>query len=193
MHNRSEFVIAAVTEAQLTIRALDVKLAALLIAALAPIPILAPIAECFSSFYLHWENWFVGGVIVVVCSSWGLAILCYALAIGALSSPSQHVALAGGVSGALYSPGIYKLSFIDALINRSNVLSEVNVLTHLTNMPSTQIAIDREMAYEHLKLIYIRDIKLLRLRWGFRLSGLALAIAAVVYVVARYHVDQCGP
>ncbi len=193
MHSRSEFVIAAVAEAQSTIRALDVKLAALLVSVLAPIPMLAPIAECFSGVYLLWGSWFVGAIIVLVCFCWGLAVLCYALAIGAISSPSQHVAISGGVTGALYSPGTYGLSLIDAVINRSDVTSKVDVLTHLTNMPSTRNAIDREMAYEHLKLIYIRDIKLLRLRWGFRLSGVALAIAAVVYIVGRYHLKQCGP
>jgi hypothetical protein len=193
MNSRSEFVVAAVAEAQATIRAIDVKVAALLVAALAPVPLLASIGECFSGIYKEWGGLLIGATLIVFCVSWMLAIICYAMAIGAISSPSAHVRNAETRSGALYGPGIYKLSALDALINRSGVKSNTEPTAHLLNMPNTPDDIERELAFEHLKLIYIRDIKILRLRWGFRMSAISVGIGAAFYTVARYYLKQCGP
>ena len=63
----------------------------------------------------------------------------------------------------------------------------------MQSMPTTPDDIEREMSFEHLKLIYIRDIKLLRVRWGFRLTGLTVILGASLFTVARYYIKQCGP
>jgi len=193
MNSRKEFVVAAIGEAQATIRALDVKLAALLVAVLAPIPMLASIAECFAGIYSRWSGFLVGSVFVAFSLCWALAILCYARAIGAISSPSKHVLNGAKYSGSLFGPGLFNFLPIDAILNRSSVISKVDPLAHVHTMPSTSDDIERELAFEHLKLIYIRDIKLLRLQWGFRFSGAAISIGALLFVVARYYVKQCGP
>ena len=50
MVERLEFLKGAIEEAQLTIRALDVKLAALLVAVCVPVPLLSGIAQCLEAF-----------------------------------------------------------------------------------------------------------------------------------------------
>lgn len=193
MNSRKEFIIAAIAEAQATIRALDVKLAALLIAALTPIPMLSSIAECFAGIYSRWGGFFVGAALVVFSLCWALAILCYARAIGAISSPSAHILNGASFTGSLYGPGLFSFSPIDAILNRTSVLSKADPIAHIQAMPATPEDVERELAFEHLKLIYIRDIKLLRLQWGFRFSGTAISIGSLLFVTARYYVKQCGP
>lgn len=193
MNSRKEFAIAAVTEAQATIRALDVKLAALLVAVLAPITLLSSIAECFAGIYSQWGGFLVGSALIGFSLCWALAILCYLLAIGAISSPSNHILNGVICTGSLYGPGLFTFSPIDAILNRRSVISKVDPVKHIQSMPATPTDIEREMAFEHLKLIYIRDIKLLRLQWGFRFTGVAVAIGTLLYAIGRYYIRQCGP
>jgi hypothetical protein len=193
MNSRKEFAVAAIAEAQATIRALDVKLAALLVAVLAPIPLLPSIAECFAGIYSRWSGFLVGSTLVVFSLCWALAILCYARAIGAISSPSKHILNGTSFTGSLYGPGLFNFLPIDAILNRSSVISKIDPLAHVMTMPSTPDDIERELAFEHMKLIYIRDIKLLRLQWGFRFSGTAISIGSLLFVVSRYYIKQCGP
>lgn len=193
MNSRKEFVIAAVADAQATIRGLDVKLAALLVAVLVPIPLLSSIAECFAGIYSRWSGVLVGSALIVFSLCWALAILCYARAIGAISSPSRHILNGTNFIGSFYGPGQFTFLPIDAILNRSSVISKTDPTTHVQTMPDTPDDIERELAFEHLKLIYIRDIKLLRLQWGFRFSGIAISMGALLFVVARYYIRQCGP
>lgn len=193
MHSRLDFLSAAVAEAQATIRALDVKLAALLVAALVPVPLLASIAECFAGIYKAWGGVFVGVTLIVFCCAWSLSIVCFALAIGAISSPAAHVKSAASYTGSLFSPGLYRFTLLDAVANRDAVLSQLEPSAHLQRLPSSEAEIESELSFEHLKLIYIRDIKLLRLRWGFRFAASASVIGAVLYAIGRYHLKQCGP
>jgi hypothetical protein len=193
MRSRLDFLSAAVAEAQATIRALDVKLAALLVAALVPVPLLASIAECFAGIYKAWGNDFVGITLIVFCCAWSLSIVCFSLAIGAISSPAARVRSAASYTGSLFSPGLYRFTLLDALANRDAVLSQLEPSAHLQRLPSAEAEIESELSFEHLKLIYIRDIKLLRLRWGFRFAASASVIGAVLYAIGRYHLKQCGP
>jgi len=193
MDSRKDFLIAAVSDAQANIRALDVKLAALLVAVLAPIPMLPAISECFAGVYARWGGICIGTVLVLFSASWVMAVLCYARSIGAISSPNQHILNGNTSNGAFYGPGIYSLSLLDTVVNRKAVVSAIDPSTHLQKMPATRDDIEREMAFEHLKLIYIRDIKLHRLSWGFRFSAVAATIGSLLFVTARYYVKQCGP
>lgn len=193
MRDRTDFLAAAVAEAQSTIRAIDVKVSALLVAALVPIPLLGGIIPCLANIYNRWPLLPVGAAISALAVAWALAVYCYVRAISAIDSPAQHVLSGSDRSGALYSPALYSLGWLDALFNRAGVQSKVDTLAHLLTFPVDQAAIEKELAFEHLKLAYIRDVKLTRLKWGVRLSAVAVTLGTALYAVGRYHLAQCGP
>jgi len=193
MRSRLEFLASAVAEAQATIRALDVKLAALLVATLAPAPLLPSIALCFSGIYKTWSGIIVGSALIIFCGTWALAVTCFAMALGAIHNPAAHVKNEKSYSGSLFSPGLYRFAPLDAIKNRKTVISELEPSEHLQRLPSREDEIESELSFEHLKLIYIRDLKIFRLRWGYRFSALTIFLGATFYAVGRYHLSECGP
>jgi hypothetical protein len=63
---------------------------------------------------------------------------------------------------------------------------------HLNGLPSSLIDLELEFSYEHLKLIYIGDIKMLRLKWGC--VFLSLTLFTDFYIFVRYYLmAECGP
>lgn len=191
MHNRAEFLAAAVSEAQTTIRAIDVKVSALLIAVLVPVPLLGSISHCLAGIYMHWPYKVTIAMLAVFSISWIFAVFCYVRAIGAIDSPASHVLNNQDQSGGLYSPGLFKLSWLDTFLNRSNLQSSIDSVDHLSAMPSGIASIEKELAFEHLKLAYIRDIKLQRLKWGVRLSAISVLIGVGLFVLSQFYIDQC--
>ncbi len=71
-------------------------------------------------------------------------------------------------------------------------MSKRSPAEHWNFLPDTEQKIAQEFAFEHLKLIYIRDLKLHRLRLGFWLFGAALLVGFSYYAVGRYALKICG-
>jgi hypothetical protein len=193
MDSRAAFLAAAVEEAQSTIRAIDVKIGVLLVFALAPIALISSISICFSSVYKNWSGFFSGTLIAAICISWALTVLCYLLAVGAINNPARHVKDSDNHHGNFWGAGLYNFEFQDAMLNRASVKSKKDPLMHLESMPKNQEEILKELAFEHLKLIYIRDIKIFRMRWGYKFSGISITLGTVLYLFGRYYTNGCGP
>lgn len=192
MKTRIEFLFAAINEAQSTVRALDVKIAALLVCALAPVPMLAPIAGCFFAIYKTWDGLIVGGLQITFCLTWAGSMILFSLALGAISNPALHVRSAKNNSGAFYGPGMYDFNLLDAISPRASKISLVDPSAHLASIPNNEVQIELELAFEHLKVIYIRDVKLIRLKYGYRLASCALVIGSASYAFGRYYLTECG-
>ena len=192
MQSKSEFLLSAISEAQETIRSLDVKLAALLVAVLVPVPLLSPLAQCFGSVYKTWPGALSAIALAVFLMAWLSALHCFVMAIGAISNPANKIPNAHLYKGVFFAGGNFNFGLLDAYENSSKTRAAVDPAAHLANIPDTVDAILAELSFEHLKLTYIRDLKFHRMRIGFRSSGIAFACGFVIFVVGRYYTTQCG-
>lgn len=187
-----EFLKDAVQDGQETIRALDVKIAALLVAVMVPVPLLGSISSCLKEVYLQYSSYPLAALLFVFALAWVGAIICFSLAIGAVNNPSTHVRGAGSLKGVQFLPGQYSFSAVDAFINRSTVVAKQTPQEHLDEVPTTDNAAALELSFEHLKIAYIRDLKMFRMRWGFRFSGVALLVGGAFYLLGTVYTSSCG-
>jgi hypothetical protein len=85
--------------------------------------------------------------------------------LAAIDNPEKRVS-GDRPGGIFYAATLFKLRFIDAFFNR-RVESEYESHAHLEAIPETQAEIQSELALEHMKLVFIRCIKLHRVRYAY--------------------------
>lgn len=178
-----EFAKAGLDDCQLTIRALDVKCGAVLLLLLAPLTSISRIFEALSR--IPWHGVAIGGGLIFF-ALWGLSLLSLMRGLAPLDNPAHHIRDHTGHVGTYYRGGLYSFGFWDALLNRSIIMSSKNVASAVADLPNTDADVGSELTFEHMKLCYIRDVKIKLLKWGIWLAEAWLVWGTVVYLVARY-------
>lgn len=186
MDNKTDFILAAVSDAQATIRSIDTKIGVLLAGLLLPF-------SSMGKIWNHLVNIASGScplisilIGIAFFSLWTLTITSLIRAISAIDNPSKHIISSNEFKGVFYGGGYYQLGFIDAFFNRSLIKADRDVTTQLTNYPATQGSIDEELAFEHLKLIYIRDIKVHRLNCALEMASIWFILGVAIYVFSKF-------
>lgn len=186
MDNRLEFIHRAVEESHLNIRAIDVKIGALLTIVLLPLAATPRIFAHLENFYRIWSYWPAFAANMAFLLVWLLALGCLVLGISVIDNPAIHIPNLKAYKGSFYAGGLFNLSLTDALMNRGSVMAKINPVTFIDDIPDQDPAILAELAFEHMKLAYIRDMKMNRLKWGVRLAGCWLALGICIFLASHY-------
>jgi hypothetical protein len=183
---RINFIQAAVNDVQATIRALDVKVGALLVLVLAPFPNISKVFRHIDKV-CHLHHAYLFAVLAVIFfTSWLLALVALVRAIGAIDNPATHIVNSSCYNGAYYGGGLYKFGILDAVISRNSIKANKDVLSFSNNIPITEPDIELELIFEQMKVIYIRDLKATRLKWGVRFAATWLTVGTCIYLISRY-------
>mgnify|MGYP001471599962 FL=1 len=168
MDSKSTFILAAIHDAQSTIRSTDVKVATLLAGLIIPI----------ASIDTMWGYWANISALTTTCIpdligiaflvTWLLAFMSLVLTISAISNPASHIVNSNSQKGSFYGGKLFEFGWADMLLNRSTIRANKDIVAFYQDYPSTEDETILELAFEHLKLIYIRDIKLHRLRLSIK-------------------------
>jgi ABC-type multidrug transport system fused ATPase/permease subunit len=186
MHNKLDFVSAAILDTQSTIRAIDVKVAALLVGIVAPLPNINRIFFHLNHFGVQSPRMFFYGVVVLFLLSWLLALIALVRAIGVIDNPAQHIINASNCKGMFYAGGLYSLGIADVFFNRNIMKASKDLHSFVAQLPDNEPEIETELVFEQMKLAYIRDIKINRLRWGLQFSLLWLVLGIAIYLCSKY-------
>jgi hypothetical protein len=165
---RTTFLYAAIADAQGTIRATDSKIGVLLVILIIPLTKFGAIyGKC--SALLGGENKclaeFVAVLTFMFVCLWFLSFLAAMRAIIAIDDPSRHI---DGTkpTGIFYSGGLFDPKFLDALLNRP-ILAKKQLQQQLAELPTSAEDINKELLFEHAKLVYIRAMKINRMKYAF--------------------------
>lgn len=165
---RTEFLYAAIADAQGVIRATDSKIGLVLVMLAIPFTKLGTIyAKCVT--LLNTENRclaeFSSVLIFIFASLWILSFFTAMKAIIAIDDPSRHI---DGIkpNGIFYSGGLFVPTFLDAFLNRP-ILAKKQLQQQIDQLPTTQEAVNSELVFEHAKIVYIRSMKLNRMKYAF--------------------------
>lgn len=182
MDERSSYIIAAINDAQSTIRATDVKVGALLAGLLLPLNYLDDIWDyALSDYTPYW----LGITVFVFISLWAIAVFVLVKTISAVDNPSNHISGSDICIGSYYGGGMYNFKYLDALINRTSSSSKKNLMDFSSEYPNDHNEIHLELSFEHMKLIYIRDIKLYRLNIAIKVSILFVWTGIMIYIYSK--------
>jgi hypothetical protein len=186
MDRKTEFIAAAILDTQATIRAIDVKIATLLVAILAPFANISRIFAHLGNIGNQSPRYIFLSIVVVFLILWILALVALVRAIGAIDNPSQHIINSDKITGAFYAGGLYSLKILDVFMNRKIVKSSTDPRSFAARIPNNVEGIEQELIFELMKIAYIRDIKLNRLNWGLRFSLLWFTLGTGIYLSSKY-------
>jgi len=185
MDKKSDFILAAIVDIQATIRAVDVKIAALLVGLLAPVANLDKVFHVFDKVHSKDPKIMLAAMLIFLLL-WLLAASSLAMAIGAISNPAPRINGHEAMKGAFYAGYLFEFGILDVFLNRGLVRANKDIDKFDEDIPINSVEIERELVFEQMKVAYIRDIKLQRFKWGFRLSCTWVLISTLICVYSKY-------
>jgi hypothetical protein len=184
--DKINFLYAAIADTQATIRAIDVKVGAILVAILLPVQNFSRIFSHLNAIALPPSPMWSQALAVLFIVVWLAALIVLVKALAAIDNPAKHIVNSNSATGVFFAGGLYPLGILDAFFNRSVIRASKKSDAFAGQLPSTLDEVVNELTFEHMKLVYIREIKLKRLYWGLRLSEIWLGLGIAIYLYSKY-------
>lgn len=189
MNDRATFLAGSLADMQATIRAVDVKVAALIVCLLAPLQNVHRVFKHLAHFTDWSIRWPAMIVVILFLLTWVVAFVALVRAIAAVGNPAAHIRGAQGANGAFFLPAQFNFSRLHAVRNPRDLLSRQALADVHNNLPA-DADIEAVLVFEQMKLAYIRDLKLFRLDWGLKLSLLWLLLGILIYIGSKFVITE---
>lgn len=151
-----DFLYKVINDTQTTIRALDVKLGFLFAFYCAPLIGWKAALETFDSF----EHLFLKTLLSLVLVVWLFGLYSLFLALRPIHNPK--ILVNDSVKGVAYNADLFDSNEFDYLFN-TPIVPKVDVDSYVDNLPSSEV-LKKELTYDLYKLVFIRDVKMLRVK-----------------------------
>lgn len=181
---QTEFLLAAIEDARDVIRAIDTKVAALFFGLSIPLSKLNSIWAISQSGLERTSgiaHLAVAVLIALFSLAWLVSLYASLQTLLHIDDPSAHVA-GEKPTGIFYSAGIFRASWRDALFSRRQSV-RVEFSRFFGALPSTQEAARKELAFELLKLVYVRTLKMKRASVAYYSFYLWLVSGGLIWAV----------
>lgn len=177
--DKLDFLHSAIQDTQQNIRAVDFKIGALLAGSIVPFPQIRTIYEFLNSNNLWWQQ----GLAWIIFTIWLLAVLILLAALSAIDNPSKHINDGYSQKGTYYGGGTFKFNAINGFFC-TDIRTHRTVQDYANELDNPNFPFIKELAFEHLKLIYIRDLKLFRLKFAVALIACLIIIGSISFLFA---------
>ena len=175
--NKFEFLHSAIQDTQQNIRALDFKIGALLAGCIVPFPQIREIFKFLTANELWWQQI----VATVILAIWLLTVIILLSALSAIDNPTRHISDNIQQRGIYFGAGRFKFKILN-IFCRTNNFAVKSVQDYKDEIEDTTLDITKELAFEHLKLIYIRDLKIFRLRHAIVLIFILIIVGSISFI-----------
>lgn len=181
IRDSTDFAYEAMHDARDTIRAIDFKANALLVILAIAGTNVDKIAGAESVLLTHTRShahsvWLVIGIVAGIL--WLLSFGAACLILAGRYNPAKLVSHQGGATGILFSPTAFQMPTWSALWPQTDPAS---LARHSEMMTLTPEEVNREICFEHLKLVYIRNAKALRFRMAIALAFASFLLFCIVW------------
>ncbi len=185
MIKKGDFILAAINDTQATIRAIDVKVAALLTGLLIPLSSLGKIWAHLAHVYSASNSNLTILVGAIFVTAWLIAVLSLVRTMSAIDNPSVHIVNSNKYKGSFYGGGLFEFGWPDVLMNRRIIKAGKDVSSFSQDYPVNDEDVISELTFEHMKLVYIREMKLHRLKYSVRIATFWLITGLGIYVYSK--------
>ncbi|MCI5165817.1 MAG: hypothetical protein D3903_06905 [Candidatus Electrothrix sp. GM3_4] len=178
-----DFLVFAITDIQLTIRAIDTKVG--LLTALIMIP-LANLSKIYNSCTVFFSNPFLYStlnvfIIILFSLAWIFSFLCLFRVLFPKNNPTEKIS--GHAPAGLFFLGNYfKLNIFDCFLGTKKT-SCLTFEQHLEKIHEKSGDFIDELTFEQMKLVYILNTKLKLYRWGAALAIIWAALGGLIWLV----------
>jgi hypothetical protein len=153
--NKYDFLIASISDIQGNIRALDSKVIAIIIILAIPVSQLRFLISIYMNLFSL--NAIVG---FALCSllviSWISCLIFTFYSILSIDNPSHRIKSDDNVKGYFYGTNLFNISCWDSLFLKKATISKD---LEIYSKDFSAIDIEKELIYEQMKLVFIREVK----------------------------------
>ena len=179
LKGRIEFLYHAIDDTQSTIRAIDIKIGFLFVVIVLPMTKLSSIySNCMLLIDCSCWYWLIVGAFAV---SWFLAVVTLFTSLVSISDPRKHIPDVSA-NGCFYDGGLFNFCLFDFFINFP-VKSSKTMQDFIFALPCDDDAIVKELAFEKMKLVYIREIKIKRSSFCIKMMFLWIFLGGIVWSI----------
>ncbi|WP_313483393.1 hypothetical protein [Acinetobacter variabilis] len=175
--NNYDFLHSAIQDTQQTIRAIDFKIGALLAGSIVPFPKIREIFEFLTETGLWWQEALAWIIFIV----WLLIVFILLAALSAIDNPSKHINDGYAHKGYYYGGGTFKFNIVNGFF-RTDIRTERTVQKYADELNDPNFPFLKELSFEHLKLIYIRDLKFYRLKFAVILIAILIILGSLSFL-----------
>lgn len=183
---KREFLYQSISDIQGIIRAIDTKFGFLLIILLFPITHIGEISRSIKSLHdklnTNFCEWLLFIIVILFVFSWIFAFYIAFKGIISIENPISHIRFnEHKASGTFYSGGLFSLKIRDAICNRK-IQASKTFDEHLKDLSQNDDNIFQELAFEQMKLVYIRDMKIHRQTYACFLTLFWLSLGFIIWM-----------
>lgn len=154
MKNKISFIKDSILDIQETIRAIDTKIAALLVILCVPFTMLGNISSHIEHIIKNGYKYSIV-IIIIFILSWAFSLVSIIRAVSAIDNPSNHIINSSSFKGIYYGKYLFTTSILDVFFNRDVLKASKDVLTHYADFSDNETEIAKELILEQMKLIYV--------------------------------------
>lgn len=189
------FLYASIVDIQNTIKAVDTKIGFLIVAIGIPVGALGKIFNVLNVLHgqansrltiiLFWV------FIAVFSLAWLSSFVAALMALISISNPRTHVKEPPENGGSYFRGGLFDFKFIDTFINRgwfkrNGPMSNCTVDDIIKVLPREKTDIIQELAFEQMKLAYIRDTKIFRQNAAYVSAAIWLSLGFLGWIIKLF-------
>jgi len=184
------FILNAINDTQNVIRAVDSKIQILF--AILAIPTLN-IGEIIPAAKSLWNSDCYSfpkqALVMAFYGIWILAVYIAFKCLSGIGSPIGHIKGNKPLTGTFYLGDQFNFSFQNCFRN-GRVISKNSIDEIITRIPKTKQEILDELTFELTKVVYIRDLKIYRQRWVFRITLIWIIFGGLMFTLQNNISDK---
>ena len=112
---------------------------------------------------------------------WGLALVVTLRGLSSIENPTEHI---DPIGQGTYYDKYFKFSFIDSIFNQSEKKPDKTINDIVKHLPQNKDALEKELAFEQLKLSYIRGIKIVRQKYAYLFLLLWIVSGGLIWAIS---------
>ena len=180
------FLYAAISDLQSTIRAVDTKLTVFCVLLFLPFTNIDKILPVYTCLFDASDNscmWFLKLLVVSLSLIfWTISILSAIFGLSAIDNPFKKVTQMSNANGCFYRGGLIQLGLLQAILPFNNKMISLTLENALQNLPESHADMIKELQFEQLKMVYIRELKFARLKYSIRF-GLIWILTITLFAI----------
>ena len=181
-----DFLIASINDIQSTIRAFDNKIIAIMVIIILPLSQLKLVISIYTHLILDYPFWGFIAISAFVIA-WFSSLIFSFLCILSIDNPTNKVENDCNAKGIFYGAGLFKINY-QHLIFRKKLISTKSINRYATDFKFSEFK--KELIYEQMKLVYIRDIKSKRQKIALisAFSSILIGLVSWLFVLLKYNI-----
>jgi len=183
------YLINSINDSQGIIRSIDTKIGILIAILSFPIPNIGKIYFSLS-YILRCSHGFVYlaslFITITFFCFWLLSFYVAIKGVIAIGNPIYSVLKTNvATTGSFYLGDLFKYKTLDVFLNLKSTKSSRTLEEQIALMPTNEVQLISELVYEQMKVVFIRDKKILRLQLAFYLTIIWLIEGFIIYLLFK--------